>query len=87
MDILTRGGIIMCRDMGTEDQKRLFGDNPHFIPVEVLSDKDILMIDTEGFGPYILCVNGCVQAVDYHYKHYHGLEIKTQWERYSERER
>ena len=86
MDIFTRGGIIMCREMGAEEQKHLLKANSYFIPVEILSDGDILMMDILGFGPYIMCKDGRVHSVDYHYKHHHGLELKTQWEREDERE-
>lgn len=86
MDILTRGAIVMCKSMGTDLQKWMLDSNPHFLPVEMLSDGDILVIDIEGYGPYILCKNGYIQVVEYHYKHYHGIEgITTQWEREWER--
>jgi hypothetical protein len=62
--------------------------NSHLVPVERLSDGDLLCLDRgkwrvepgdplygEHFGPYILTTDGCVQTVTSHYQRRHGVSI------------
>jgi hypothetical protein len=62
----------------TPAQEKILKDYTHFIPVEMLSDGDILVLDrdcdpeTLRLGPYVLMQNGFIQDVTYHYRANHG---------------
>ena len=62
----------------TPAQEKILKDYTHFIPVEMLSDGDILVLDrdcdpeTLRLGPYVLMQNGFIQDVTYHYRTNHG---------------
>jgi len=69
----------------SQAQINLLARNDHLVAVEVLTDGDLLVLDTgtanleaflDGhFGPYILTRNGRLQGVNYHYRHGHRVDV------------
>jgi len=61
----------------TPAQEKILKEYTHFIPVEMLSDGDILVLDRDSdpetlcLGPYAVMKNGFIQEIDYHYRLYH----------------
>lgn len=73
---------------GTElspGQRHLLSTNAHLLPVEVLADGDLLVLDRtpapnfpQGhFGPYILDLEGRLTDVNYHYGRYHQQPVPS----------
>ena len=71
----------------TPAQAKILQRNPHLMPVDMLHDGDILLIDTADFpraeaclmeprfGPYVLTQNGRVQDLTTHYIWNHPQDI------------
>ena len=61
----------------TPAQEKILKEYTHFIPVEMLSDGDILVLDRDSdpetlcLGPYVVMKNGFIQDINYHYRLYH----------------
>ena len=69
----------------TAEQMTVLTGAAHLVVAEVLADGDLLVLDTgvanleafpDGhFGPYVLAGDGRLQDVNYHYRHYHGVDV------------
>ncbi len=85
---MPRYQAVITDESYTPAQAAFFAANEHLVPVERLSDGDLLCLDKskwgvdhtdthhgEHYGPYILTTEGNVNGVTEHYQNRHGANL------------